>query len=141
MQLHDWERTAANAVPELVARDQASIPYWVLNALEQQGTQLFAGHDTTLNALQSIFELYYTPTPWPPQATMPASALRFDRRGHEVTITYLYVDYAEASGAMIQVPVTVPGNHFGKVEVRHLWRRAKRGTVRECVNMPMEVHV
>ena len=38
------------------------------NALAEKGTQIFTGHDSQLNALQAIFELYYTPTPWPSQA-------------------------------------------------------------------------
>ena len=35
--------------------------------------------------------LSWIPTPWPPNATMPASALRFDRVGKEVKISYIYV--------------------------------------------------
>ncbi|CAJ1394923.1 unnamed protein product [Effrenium voratum] len=137
LQLHVWARTAATAA-QLVARDQASIAFWVLNALAEKGTQIFTGHDSQLNALQAIFELYYTPTPWPPQATLPASALRFDRTGSKVTITYHYVDFAEDSGAMIQVPVALE-NSFGQVEVSHLLRKALQNTVMECVNQPREV--
>eukprot|EP00913_Durusdinium_trenchii_P034882 g32629.t1 len=54
MRLHDWARTVYNAVPPLEARLQASISHWVLKGLERPGTTVFAGHDTTLNALQAI---------------------------------------------------------------------------------------
>lgn len=137
MRLHDWARTVYNAVPPLEARLQASISHWVLKGLERPGTTVFAGHDTTLNALQAILGLSWIPTPWPPNATMPASALRFDRVGKEVNISYIYVqNYSEETGVMATVPVTTLfGDAFGSLSWSEFKHLAKRNTVKDCVNV------
>lgn len=112
MKLHTWYRTVKGACKAVVAKEQASIVSAVMKTLaDGRGTMVYAGHDTQMNALQGLLGLTWRPSPWPDNPTMPGSALRFDREGDTVSVSYVYVkNYSETTGAMETVNVEVAGS-------------------------------
>jgi len=106
---HSWFRDVTSAAPPIVRREQAPILRTVLSLLEASaaGTTIFVGHDTQLNALSGGIGLTWDPSPFPLNATLPGSFLRFTRSGDDVEVTYSY----HANFSSVEAPMrTVPAS-------------------------------
>jgi len=105
------------AAPKLLKRKQPAIMRSVLSALEaDDGTEIFMGHDTQLVALAAALDLSWDPHPYHSNATLPGSALRFDRRGDDVEISYIYPDnFLDDHGAMGSVSASTSSISFSKL--------------------------
>jgi len=130
LQLHAWFRQVDEGTPELIFRSQAGISRAVLAVLdaEAEGTEIFVGHDTQLNALNAALGLSWEPTPFPINATLPGSALRFDRQGDTVEISYVYPSsVSDSTGAMSSVPAGP-----GKLSIAEMRALVEKGSDGAC---------
>merc|ERR1712187_589454 len=96
-----------DAVPTIVAKKEASIVKSLSATLEagEQGTKIFVGHDSQLNALNAALGLNWNASPFPVNATLPGSALRFDREGRHVRVSYVYLaNFSDDTSTMTVVP-------------------------------------
>lgn len=135
--LHAWYRMVSSSVPKLVAKTQASIFHRVLGELEagKPGTTVFAGHDSQLNAMIAGLDMTWDPSPFPVNATLPSSALRFERVGDQVHVEYVFLsNVTDESGHMSVVPVTFGGNGGSNILMEDLSARVKKGSVAACSN-------
>jgi len=134
--LHSWYRTVAYAVPAISANESASIVKALVDILGEnaQGTTVFAGHDSELNGLSAALGLSWDAAPFPVNGTMPGSALRFDREGDKVQVSYVYVsDFSEETGTMTSVPVSTAGSQ-GEVSHKELSDLAQQGSNAACAH-------
>jgi hypothetical protein len=107
MVLHSWYFYTWFAGHSLYQWMGASIARNVLDSVNkaEPGTTLFVGHDNNIMNMLGALELSWTPTPFPQNATLPGSMLRFDLEGGKVTASYTYVtDFSSEDGAMSTVP-------------------------------------
>ena len=51
---------------------------------------IFVGHDLNIQALSTLLEAAWEPTPWPPLAVPPLSMIRFRATGETVELDFLY---------------------------------------------------
>lgn len=111
LQLHEFFRGSVHSLPQLLRTTQSSIFHAVLSALAggTDGTTVFTGHDTQLNALNGALDLTWRPNPYPENATLPNSAIHFRRVGDEVTVEYLFIDdISSDDGDVRAVPAVGP---------------------------------
>lgn len=143
MLLHSWYRMVMDSVPEIVARSQASIVAALSAALADPGknsdvTRIFVGHDTQLNALSGALGLTWNPDPFPVNATLPGSALRFDSDGSRVTMSYLfpanYSDDGDAMGSMMSVPAALVTSGKNEIQLREFHTLLEKGRIASCAN-------
>jgi len=70
------------------------------------GTLVLVGHDTELDALAEIFGLSWSTSPFPPNATTPGSALRFDVQEDQTSIAAsIHYQAFDGTTAVQTVPV------------------------------------
>lgn len=138
LQSHSWYRQVVNANPKIAAREQASIAQNVLSILEagQGGTTVLMGHDGQQNALNAILDMRWEASPWPINATLPGSMLRFDRQGDTVKATYWWPsDFSILDGAMSFSKANFFRNaDINTLTLRDFKSRVKRGIVATCAN-------
>ena len=93
-QLHVYYRYVGARVLKHVARSHSPMAAQIMSFLKGDfkggfkegtgrtmggtGTMILVGHDTDLDALAELFGLSWSTPPFPPNATTPGSALRFD---------------------------------------------------------------
>ena len=90
-QLHVYYRYVGARVLKHVARSHSPMAAQIMSFLKgdvkggsgtmdgaMEGTMILVGHDTDLDALAELFGLSWSTPPFPPNATTPGSALRFD---------------------------------------------------------------
>lgn len=72
------------------------------------GTLVLVGHDSDLDALGVMFGLEWNPAPFPVNATVPNSALRFDfdDDSGSVSVSYLYTTFESATPSLRTAPAT-----------------------------------
>eukprot|EP00929_Paragymnodinium_shiwhaense_P040975 TRINITY_DN21317_c0_g2_i1.p1 TRINITY_DN21317_c0_g2~~TRINITY_DN21317_c0_g2_i1.p1 ORF type:complete len:399 (+),score=68.85 TRINITY_DN21317_c0_g2_i1:85-1281(+) len=135
LQVHAWYRQVVDATPSVVANQEASIVRNVAEALDKAGTTIFVGHDSQLNALSAAFGIRWDASPFPINATLPGSLLRFDKRGDDVTASYSFVsNFSEASGSMTTVPAGPGEKPTGLTTLSALKASAQANSKAECAN-------
>merc|ERR1712216_580014 len=93
------------------------------------------GHDSQLNALNSILGMGWESSPWPINATLPGSMLRFDREGDSVAASYWYPsDFSKIDGVMSKSKVSFSHSAGNTLSLSELKDRVERGTISACVN-------
>jgi len=132
-----WYDTVAMYAPEIQKRRAAPIAAAILRALEagEQGTTALVGHDTNQGGMAAL-GLLWDANPWPAQANLPGSFLRFDRDegSDEVTLSYAFLDdYSpNAGGALRSVPAGFSNPYVGTVSLRFLRQIVEEGTEPAC---------
>ena len=73
---------------------------------ETDGTLILVGHDSDLDGLGVMFGLEWNPAPFPANATVPNSALRFDfdDESNDVSVSYLYTTFESAAPTLRSAP-------------------------------------
>eukprot|EP00448_Togula_jolla_P015449 CAMPEP_0170579544 /NCGR_PEP_ID=MMETSP0224-20130122/6039_1 /TAXON_ID=285029 /ORGANISM="Togula jolla, Strain CCCM 725" /LENGTH=304 /DNA_ID=CAMNT_0010902573 /DNA_START=175 /DNA_END=1087 /DNA_ORIENTATION=+ len=107
LELNIWYMRVEEGPPKILRKAQATMIRSVLAVLEAEdtGTEVFMGHDTQLIALAGALDLTWNPSPYPTDAMLPGSALRFDLRGDMVDISYVYPSsLRDDDGTMSSVP-------------------------------------
>eukprot|EP00747_Dinoflagellata_sp_TGD_P209731 gnl/TRDRNA2_/TRDRNA2_83107_c0_seq1.p1 gnl/TRDRNA2_/TRDRNA2_83107_c0~~gnl/TRDRNA2_/TRDRNA2_83107_c0_seq1.p1 ORF type:complete len:419 (-),score=68.68 gnl/TRDRNA2_/TRDRNA2_83107_c0_seq1:58-1314(-) len=139
LKLHAWFRQVVCAAPEIVATSQASISRAILAALEaEKGTTVFVGHDTQLNALSGALNLAWNAHPFPANATLPGSVLRFEREGDTIRASYFFVtNFSDSTGSMTTVPVSFLGSSATEddktaVSVTDFRELVEKGSIAAC---------
>merc|ERR1712050_231150 len=134
--LHSYYLRLTVFARDLVKSSQASIAWAILQVLEarKSGTTLFAGHDLQIGGLGSALGLSWDPTPFPMDATLPGSALRFDLEDDTVTASYVFLENFTKGGDMRSVPANLLGAEDGKMSLKHLRSLIETSFIPGCAN-------
>ena len=109
LKTHIYYRGVNDRVFASVARSHTMMTQTIINHLKNgDGTLVLVGHDADLDALAELFGMEWETTPFPPNATTPGSALRFDVMEEDVVEASMhYQSYQKASQSkVLQVPAT-----------------------------------
>lgn len=113
-----------------IIRDVASR----LNVAEA-GTTLYVGHDSDIMMLNRALGLSWNAKPFPVNATLPGSMLRFDREGDTITASYMYVaNFSNKDGVMLSVPALFNGSS-NNIAASAFARLAEQNSVEQCANV------
>lgn len=98
---HIWYRAVNDRAPPLIARSHSIMVEEIMSFLEDRildDTLFLVGHDGDLDAMAEMFGLEWHTAPFPPNATTPGSALRFDLDFDHKTVS-VSVAYNEFTGS------------------------------------------
>jgi hypothetical protein len=101
----------ARALP-IVQYTESNLLAHVINALDgtDNGTTIFVGHDTDMDAMATFFNLQWVAPPYTTNHTAPGSAVRFDLIGSSsmatpmVSVSFVYTTYETTEGKLQSVP-------------------------------------
>jgi len=97
---------------------------------------VFSGRDTQLNALGAGLGLSWAPEPFPVNATLPNSALRFELEGDEIQVDYLFLaNISDTSGAMVSVPATFGSTGSNRISMTGFSLLVSRASDAACSNV------
>ena len=77
---------------------------FLTSSLNEDGTLVLVGHDGDLDALAVLFGLSWHTKPFPPNATTPGSALRFDLFDGDVVEASVLYQAFDGSGSVLSAP-------------------------------------
>ena len=112
---HIYARGVTDRVPRLVSHSHTIMSNRIIQFFEnknESGTLILVGHDGDLDALSVMFDLKWHSEPFPPNATTPGSAIRFDllvdtsQKQREFIQTSIYYQIFDGSGIVHKTPAT-----------------------------------
>ena len=109
---HIWYRSVNDRALPLVARSHSIMVEEIMSFLDNpvlDDTLFLVGHDGDLDAMGELFGLEWHTAPFPPNATTPGSALRFDLDFDHNTVS-VSVAYNEFTGRQDRPFKVVPAN-------------------------------
>eukprot|EP00931_Biecheleriopsis_adriatica_P053334 TRINITY_DN31201_c0_g1_i2.p1 TRINITY_DN31201_c0_g1~~TRINITY_DN31201_c0_g1_i2.p1 ORF type:complete len:480 (-),score=80.33 TRINITY_DN31201_c0_g1_i2:147-1586(-) len=102
-------------------------------AHRSKGTDLYVGHDSNIMMLKGALGLFWEPSPFAANATIPGCMLRFDRTGRIITASYWYpASFRDLSGKMLQVPAIFASTGSSRISVRRFKRLLEAGSLEAC---------
>lgn len=97
------------------------------------GTHLYVGHDSNIMMLKGALGLRWEPVPFPANATLPGSMLRFDRTKDVVTASYWYLaTFSDVSGTMLRVPAIFSSTSSNRIAIQMFKTLLDAGSVASC---------
>jgi hypothetical protein len=137
MLLHAWHFYNWFAPPEVYRYLGASLARAILRDVSaaEGGTTLYVGHDTDLMVLKGMLGLLWTPAPFPSNATIPGSMLRFVREGDRVRATLFYVKtFSDTSGEMLSVDAAFSTTSSAEISLNSFQGLLESGSLAACAS-------
>jgi len=138
MAVHRWFFSKLFAPPEIFQVVGASMARAVLGRLTEgaEGTHIFVGHDSDLMLLNLVLDIIWDAYPFPVNATLPGSMLRFDRDGDTVTANYVYPqDFGEPywRDRMLTEPAKFSGSS-NVISLQNFQDRVEQRSIAACAH-------